>query len=413
MRGGWVSVDAILENPETHGYTAVMAAKLKPTQEKQKKALTKTEEYKQLRQRFQPKFERPSGRAPTNSEWDYNVGQWIPSGTIYENPERHGYDREVHARTLAVIKFDIEGGDGFEDENNAARLYAMLDAVKAKFPKTWMLTLRGDIRRPGYVAQYRIKCPCIGLQAFVRQNLGLKHVPVCKGVGDANKIPKCQPIHRPWGIMGPGSMGPKKKKRRKDVWDSDEEDDYDYDERPASKSKRLEKRTKTAYTEWDSDDSEYSKAEEDEDMKIDVAAVDFEGGGSRGTRGKARATQTDQQICAVCFDKHDRNGSNKLVLCDSCDLAVHSSCYGVSTPAPDEWYCDSCDSLSGKLLNTAVSHCRLCPVQGGAIKEGMFKDGLKSVHVTCAKECGVKVDAQGELCFEELEDEVGEGIWER
>uniref|UniRef100_A0A3B0RF76 [histone H3]-trimethyl-L-lysine(9) demethylase n=1 Tax=Psoroptes ovis TaxID=83912 RepID=A0A3B0RF76_PSOOV len=66
-----------------------------------------------------------------------------------------------------------------------------------------------------------------------------------------------------------------------------------------------------------------------------------------------------------------------LLICSTCKLCVHSSCYGVELVPdnPREWLCDRC--ISGDL----DAACCLCPLRGGPIKQTKCKQWA---HLTCS-----------------------------
>ena len=71
--------------------------------------------------------------------------------------------------------------------------------------------------------------------------------------------------------------------------------------------------------------------------------------------------------CAVCDDDRDFEW-DQLVSCDGCHVAVHQSCYGVTT-LPDAalgWLCTACEETGGSA--SEQKRCALCPVEGGALK---------------------------------------------
>ncbi|ESO01095.1 hypothetical protein HELRODRAFT_175124 [Helobdella robusta] len=119
----------------------------------------------------------------------------------------------------------------------------------------------------------------------------------------------------------------------------------------------------------------------------------------------------DDIFCSICLDDECQN-SNVILLCDSCNLAVHQECYGVPLVPEGQWLCSWCQwegSNRGKSTprksrckssknvkfitggdndddSVAVSDgndgtCCLCPVVGGALKK---TDNGKWAHVLCA-----------------------------
>lgn len=53
--------------------------------------------------------------------------------------------------------------------------------------------------------------------------------------------------------------------------------------------------------------------------------------------------------CGVC-DLGDFTDGNQIVLCDSCDLAVHQDCYGVPQVPDGNWYCRRCAAITDFVL---------------------------------------------------------------
>ncbi|KAL8505676.1 hypothetical protein ACS0TY_016780 [Phlomoides rotata] len=89
----------------------------------------------------------------------------------------------------------------------------------------------------------------------------------------------------------------------------------------------------------------------------------------------------DGVVCAVC-QSTDGDSTDPIVLCDGCDLMVHTSCYGhpLTGGIPDgDWFCTQCIE-SKSALKTEISCC-LCPVSSGALKP--TTDG-RWAHLVCA-----------------------------
>lgn len=86
----------------------------------------------------------------------------------------------------------------------------------------------------------------------------------------------------------------------------------------------------------------------------------------------------DGIVCAVC-ESTDGDPSDPIVLCDGCDLMVHTTCYGhpFTNGVPEgDWFCAQCLAKPQNPLS-----CSLCPVTGGALKP--TSDG-KWAHLVCA-----------------------------
>ncbi|XP_044504293.1 histone-lysine N-methyltransferase ATX5-like isoform X2 [Mangifera indica] len=80
--------------------------------------------------------------------------------------------------------------------------------------------------------------------------------------------------------------------------------------------------------------------------------------------------------CAVCRWVEDWD-YNKIIICNSCQIAVHQECYGARNVQDfTSWVCKACETPDIK------RECCLCPVKGGALKPTDV-DTLW-VHVTCA-----------------------------
>ncbi|KAL0328391.1 UNVERIFIED_CONTAM: Peregrin [Sesamum calycinum] len=93
----------------------------------------------------------------------------------------------------------------------------------------------------------------------------------------------------------------------------------------------------------------------------------------------------DGIVCAVC-DSTDGDPTDPIVLCDGCDLMVHTTCYGhpFTKGIPEgDWFCAQClESKSArKSASKAKFSCCLCPVSGGALKP--TTDG-RWAHLVCA-----------------------------
>ncbi|KAI5662267.1 hypothetical protein M9H77_21590 [Catharanthus roseus] len=97
----------------------------------------------------------------------------------------------------------------------------------------------------------------------------------------------------------------------------------------------------------------------------------------------------DGIVCAIC-ESTDGDPSDPIVLCDGCDLMVHTTCYGhpFTNGVPDgDWFCDQClaSSESASKAEDSIKFkpfsCCLCPVKGGALKP--TNDG-RWAHVVCS-----------------------------
>ncbi|KAH7315192.1 hypothetical protein KP509_21G038700 [Ceratopteris richardii] len=80
--------------------------------------------------------------------------------------------------------------------------------------------------------------------------------------------------------------------------------------------------------------------------------------------------------CAVCGWVEDYD-YNQMLVCNSCQIAVHEECYGVrASETGTSFICRACESPG------ETRQCCLCPVQGGALKPSVVPDVW--VHVYCA-----------------------------
>lgn len=101
-------------------------------------------------------------------------------------------------------------------------------------------------------------------------------------------------------------------------------------------------------------------------------------------------------LCHVCCLGDIGDQSNRILLCDSCNVAVHQKCYGVQTFPVASWLCSWCkqrDNLETAMAGQgAVNNgngflsmpCVLCPKQGGALKP-VAKDAVDSKNAGAVK----------------------------
>lgn len=106
---------------------------------------------------------------------------------------------------------------------------------------------------------------------------------------------------------------------------------------------------------------------------------------------RREAYESCNKICSVCLgDQSDED--DEIIVCDSCGVSVHESCYGVSSDGNQEdettsvhsnissesteaWFCEPCKrSVSSPL-------CELCPNTGGIFKQ---TDTGRWIHMVCA-----------------------------
>ena len=82
--------------------------------------------------------------------------------------------------------------------------------------------------------------------------------------------------------------------------------------------------------------------------------------------------------CHVCGGGESTE-ENLIVMCDSCDVAVHTACYGIAAVPEGDWMCDACSAGFGP---PSTPTCVFCPCVGGAMK--VTTDPGKWAHLKCA-----------------------------
>ncbi|CAM9435846.1 unnamed protein product [Ectocarpus sp. 4 AP-2014] len=80
-------------------------------------------------------------------------------------------------------------------------------------------------------------------------------------------------------------------------------------------------------------------------------------------------------LCEICG--FDTEPDNLIVYCESCNMGVHQTCYGISEIPTKEWYCSPCSAG----VHPSTLACRFCPNRGGALKR--CTDGSWG-HILCA-----------------------------
>ncbi|MCL7039605.1 hypothetical protein MKW94_025135 [Papaver nudicaule] len=94
--------------------------------------------------------------------------------------------------------------------------------------------------------------------------------------------------------------------------------------------------------------------------------------------------EDDGIVCDVCKST-DGDPSDPIVLCDGCDLMVHSTCYGnplIQSIPEGDWFCCTCQASKGRSKHEDANlDCCLCPVKGGALKPTTDN---RWAHITCA-----------------------------
>jgi len=93
--------------------------------------------------------------------------------------------------------------------------------------------------------------------------------------------------------------------------------------------------------------------------------------------------QVDDTICGICFDGESTE-KNPIVFCETCDLPLHQSCYGIKDIPEGDYFCDRCLYIERQMIGSSVRvdpECSCCPVKKGAMK--ITEEGTW-IHVMCA-----------------------------
>ena len=85
--------------------------------------------------------------------------------------------------------------------------------------------------------------------------------------------------------------------------------------------------------------------------------------------------EEEDEVCDICRYGYSEP-DDQLVFCDRCNLAVHQSCYGISTLPEGDWMCSVCSH--GKSPNEV--YCYICRKSGGAMHR--TQDNI-FVHLIC------------------------------
>lgn len=126
--------------------------------------------------------------------------------------------------------------------------------------------------------------------------------------------------------------------------------------------------------------------------EINIQAAEINNGGEKSggedseTKGNGVNEDDDDGIvCAIC-ESTDGDPTDPIVLCDGCDLMVHTTCYGnpFTKGIPEgDWFCAQCLESKSARNSASKAHlsCCLCPVSGGALKP---TTDFKWAHLVCA-----------------------------
>ncbi len=96
------------------------------------------------------------------------------------------------------------------------------------------------------------------------------------------------------------------------------------------------------------EDVQVEESEIEEAGEIHAAAEEPEQQGDAGEDEEVEEVEEDEEpededdeVCTIC-SKPDSKASNKILFCDSCDMAVHQKCYGIMFIPKGDWFCRSC-----------------------------------------------------------------------
>jgi hypothetical protein len=120
--------------------------------------------------------------------------------------------------------------------------------------------------------------------------------------------------------------------------------------------------------------------------------------------------QDDNAVCDICHDG-ESTGENRIIFCDSCNISVHQSCYGILKVPTGDFFCHAClyfkrnSSVNCDPRNKADRkppplpiYCEVCPRRQGAFIQTKVKqtkkrrksESPKWIHVVCAKWHGLR-----------------------
>lgn len=95
----------------------------------------------------------------------------------------------------------------------------------------------------------------------------------------------------------------------------------------------------------------------------------------------------DSSLCHYCSTGDAGKELNRLIICSSCQVAVHEKCYGVQERVDSSWLCAWCKVKTDS--RHSVKPCVLCPNKGGALKP-VLKDiqsdePVEFAHLFCCQ----------------------------
>ncbi|KAJ8551240.1 hypothetical protein K7X08_000610 [Anisodus acutangulus] len=104
----------------------------------------------------------------------------------------------------------------------------------------------------------------------------------------------------------------------------------------------------------------------------------------------ARPVEGSASFCHYCSLGDHGDVLNRLIVCSSCNVAVHQRCYGVQDDVDGSWLCSWCKQKNE--MGSNDKPCALCPKSSGALKpcreRGLGSEesyGLEFAHLFCCQ----------------------------
>ncbi|KAA8538560.1 hypothetical protein F0562_028246 [Nyssa sinensis] len=104
----------------------------------------------------------------------------------------------------------------------------------------------------------------------------------------------------------------------------------------------------------------------------------------------AYPVEGSSSLCHYCSLGDTGDQLNRLIVCSSCNVAVHQRCYGVQDDVVGSWLCSWCQQRNE--VQSTDRPCLLCPKQGGALKpvrkrsfESENGNNMESAHLFCCQ----------------------------
>jgi hypothetical protein len=101
-----------------------------------------------------------------------------------------------------------------------------------------------------------------------------------------------------------------------------------------------------------------------------------------------RPVEDSSSLCHYCSLGDSGDQLNRLIVCSSCNVAVHQRCYGVQDDESGSWLCFFCKQKN--ISNVRPRPCLICPKAGGALKPAKKKTCddsgfVEFVHLFCCQ----------------------------